>query len=498
MSLKNVRLQSGHFSELGGDVVEKDGYFEKDAMLVYTGDFKAMDGDVTITPDHIRNLAANHNSYLSKFKRLATGEVPAKAMPPIQLDHSPSATMTVGRLTGELRAGKFLDDDGIEKDALFGRVRVLGKENVEKVKDGRWTHLSIGADLDLCVLNELTITPFPAAPNASLLSKGKEGDPPMYKKLMAFLTGVNKLSEKDAEEKLKKMSDEEKEKLAAEADEAEKKMAAEEEESKKKLAAEEEEKAKKLAAEEEEKKKLAAESEEKDKKMSAARTNIVKMRGDMRTKFAETQLAAKTMKLTARLSTLRASAKLTPAEQKKIDLKELAGKSDEAVELFFKGFAEREPVIPLGQFGTKKAASLARLTQQAKRTELTAETVGNMPFLKKALESQGRLSEGTVIEIEPASTHEKEQGLSHGDYMKKFMEKHEELMNKGDREGLSKHLKEHCDHMAALGSAVDEEMPVHENHEKQMSGLAESVDKLQNDFNAFVTLASEALDVKEE
>ena len=63
--------------------------------------------------------------------------------------------------------------EGERKNALFGRVRILGAENVEKVKDGRWIHLSMGADLEEGKLSELTITPFPAAAHASMLAKGK-------------------------------------------------------------------------------------------------------------------------------------------------------------------------------------------------------------------------------------------------------------------------------------------------------------------------------------
>jgi hypothetical protein len=475
--MRLVKLSVGHFSE--GETVEAEGHIDKPVMLVYSGKFQSMDGEVEITDEHIEKLAQNHNSFLSKFKRLAGGEIPAKAQPPIQLDHSPSATMTVGRLIGELTAGDY-DDDGVKKRALFGKLRVLGKENVEKVKDGRWTHVSIGADLDDGKLNELSITPFPAAPNASLLSKGKQGDgkmamtPEEKAKCKKHLMEHKKMSEEDADKHLAKCE--------------------EDAEEHKKLAAEVDEHCKKMAADEEEKKKLAAEEDDKKKaKMAANREQFKKLSGELSVKLSETRLAAKQAKLTARLTVLRASAKLTPAEQKKIDVKELAGKSDDAIEMFFKGFEDREPVIPLGQLGTKKAADLARLTQQAQKTQLTAETVGNMPFLKAALEKQKKLADGTVIEIEPAATHEKEQGLA-ADYMKKFMEKHEELMNKGDREGLNKHLAEHAEHMSRHMTGLSEEAPVAQDHEKHMAGLAESMEKLQNDFQTLVTLASETLE----
>lgn len=144
---------------------------DKRAMLVYSGKFDSLDGPVEIKDEHLDKLATTHNSLFSKLSRLATGEVPLKSCPPIQLDHSTSAKDTVGRLVGNLEVGEHQMEDGSTVKALYGNVRILGKENVEKVADGRWTNLSIGADLETGKLSELTITPFPAAPDAALLAK---------------------------------------------------------------------------------------------------------------------------------------------------------------------------------------------------------------------------------------------------------------------------------------------------------------------------------------
>ena len=167
---KRIRLEVGSFD--GENKLSEDKkYLDKSVMLVYSGDFESMDGPVQIKDEDIETLASNHNSFLSKLSRMATGEVPLRHNPPLQLDHSTSAKDTVGRLIGELTIGEHTTDDGQKRKALMGTARVLGADNIEKVMDGRWAHVSIGADLENHKITELSITPFPAAADASLLSK---------------------------------------------------------------------------------------------------------------------------------------------------------------------------------------------------------------------------------------------------------------------------------------------------------------------------------------
>lgn len=173
MSRKLVRLkESGHFdgeSKVAADKMSLD----KPVLMVYTGKFESMDGPVEIKDEDIETLAANHNGFMSKLGRLASGEVHPRHNPPLQLDHSTSARDTVGRLVGNLSVGEHVLEDGSKVKALMGTARVLGKENVEKVEDGRWTHLSGGFDLENHKVSELTITPFPAAAEAHMLSKAR-------------------------------------------------------------------------------------------------------------------------------------------------------------------------------------------------------------------------------------------------------------------------------------------------------------------------------------
>lgn len=169
-----IQLRTGSF-EAGEGTLQTTStgsvQLDKKCLLVYCGTFQSMDGEVTIDHEHLTRLAETHNSFLSKLKMAVGGEVPVKHFPPVQLDHSTSAKDTVGRLVGELQLSEHQLEDGSKVPALYGTARILGQENVDRVKDGRWVHLSIGADLDTGKLSELTITPFPAAPEASMLSR---------------------------------------------------------------------------------------------------------------------------------------------------------------------------------------------------------------------------------------------------------------------------------------------------------------------------------------
>jgi hypothetical protein len=215
----------------------------KRALLCYAGKFASVDGDVEITADHLAHIVVRHNGKIDRLKE----SIRMADYPPVQLDHSTSARDTVGRLMGPLELG---EHEG--NVALFGHVKILGSDNWEKVLDGRWTHLSIGADLETGDLLELTITPFPAARNATLLStKGatvviKETDEEMKARLAKEEEDKAKLSADGDEDDKTKLGDE---KITIEHDaDGDGKLPDD------KLSADEEDKAK-LAAEDEEKKK---------------------------------------------------------------------------------------------------------------------------------------------------------------------------------------------------------------------------------------------------
>lgn len=558
-----IRLEAaGHFLE-ADKPTDLGNSLDRPVMLVYTGDFESMDGPVKISDGDIENLAKNHNGFLSRLSRLATGEVPMKHCPPLQLDHSPSATMTVGRLIGDLKVGETQisvqaqghDPVWETRKALLGTVRVLGRENVEKVLDGRWTHVSIGADLASHKVNELSLTPFPAAANASLLAhkrlhadwhvceRGKmdgvdyrietDSDRSVYRgycmgmeldedyktiaqvkaaiqrlieektkgermSWKAKLSKLFKLGEGDDE---KKKADEKAEKMKKHlmddqkmsAEDAEKKLAGMDEAECSKLASDIDEKEKKLAAEEDEaKKKLAAEDAEKKKKEDeakmAAKAQFITLAKGLKTKSADIQMAAKMEHIHARLGKLRASAKITPAEVKKLDVVSMSKLPKEALEAVLSTYDKREPVIDPKVYGTTKAVELAKVTKEFRLKKLELEMRLAMPSKKKAAEeSIKRLMEEEKAAMAKVDSQDEKTALQH--YSLAYDEVCKMLDDGRDKEAVKAALKRMLDEgQSQMGEAAV-------GDEKRMSALDESVKALQNQFQELTTLVGPVLGV---
>jgi len=657
-----TRLESGKHNCFGHIALasskedsQDDSFLERTVMLVYAGQFESMDGPVEVTEDHLKSLVENHNSRLSKFKRFASGEAPLRMAPPLQLDHSTSAGFTVGRVVGDLQLSKYKDEESEdEKSAVFGKIRVLGRENVEKVKDGRWIHVSIGADLESGKLNELSITPFPAilaARGVSLMEfdhydlfeklalcnnskdiqksatgakavfvgagdaqsfalaldnanafteitrhdhiveakynlafrltkqvyMGKimkqkkleihpgqfayvwvektegEGEP-MFEawtrmpemasgakvgeakneadalkmaedsisnqakrlaqegeakvKLRKAIKAAFRLSEdKDADDKRAVMKKHLTEVKKMSEDDAEKHLAQMDDDGVKSLAAEMDEHDKKMAAEAEEKEKLAQEAppanpdldkeekDEKEHKFSAeAKKTFLRMAKNMRTTSASVQLQARKANLTSRLSSLRASARITPAEFKKIDLVKLAKENDATVNAVFKTYEDREPVIMAQIMGTIRAETVSQLAEKLTESRLMAETAANMPFTGKAFlkEKEGktpqvRMGMPPVKEEASESLSSDACQMAYGEVCK--------MMDSGNVEAAKAALKAFME--KALSGNVGQVMSEDSNESKaQMSALADEVKTLHNQFEELVKLVGSNLGVE--
>lgn len=302
-------------------------------------------------------------------------------------------------------------------------------------------------------------------------------------KLKKYLTETKKLSEADAEKELSRLGlEEHKEELS--------RLEAEDDENDKRLAAE---------ADEAEKARLSAEEKEKDEKeakLTAARGKLTQLSAGFRGVVDGSRLAARQGRILTRLSKLRAEAKITPAEVKKLDVAKLAGESDAAVELVMKTYADREPVIFVGQFGSSKGANLAAEGQRAKMSQLEAETRANMTLLSKTPGATNLADGGRTATSNPAERPGG--GGSSDDEDTKHLESEfaelSRLMDEGKGSDAKDRLKAFmvkCSR-ASLSSGDFVEANAVET-EKHLSSLAENVTKMQAQFDELQQLTASLL-----
>lgn len=544
---KRVQLTVGSFEGESTHNAEK-GYLDKSVMLVYCGKFESMDGPVEIKDEDIEKLVSNHNSFMSKLSRLATGDIPLKHAPPIQLDHSTSARDTVGRLVGDLKVGEHTDEGGQKVKAMLGTARILGADNIERVTDGRWTHVSMGADLETHKLTELTITPFPAAGDASLLSRrlnhiskgikykgclldvyqsaagewfwqaiDQSGSCPTEQDAIKYGKEAIDEFEKSHPDKLKAASKTEevrlgykdmKEKMAAydkcrkHLTEVEKKS---EEDADKHLEGMTDDDLTAMSkandehlsrmAEEEVKRK---EEEEKNlAKMKGARDQFVALSKGFKSTAATIQLASKKSAIAVRLSKLRADAKISPAEIKSLNLNEFASKDQKVIDEVLASYEKRENVIDVGLIGSTKAATPAQLAAFAKKNNLSKEelqTRMNMPMKREeALKQIKRLAEEGGVKEQEQPVDKLSQDSNDDGSFEKLWGDVKSMMDGGKHDDAKEHLRKH---LASYGPRMGEGAQIDQTPE--MSALAEEVKKMQTSFEDIVKLAAPALGIKPE
>jgi hypothetical protein len=526
-----VRLEAaGYFNDEGKDIT--DSVFERPVMLVYTGSFESMDGPVTISDDHIRLLHDTHNSTFSKIKRMATGDVPMRDCPPLQLDHSSSAQHTIGRLVGPLSMGN-IEIGGETRLALFGTSRFLGKENVEKAKDGRWTHVSIGADLESGKLNELSVTPFPAAGNASLLSKFSSGEHKgiayevqrtpdgnhaivVEGKIVKTHPGTEEEVRREAEkyideqaarmtagggetmetkEQIKARHLTEKEHLAGQHTEELKTHKLEEvkgkhDEALRKLSEKHAEEMKRLGFDKEPPQ--HDEESEREAEKLAAKTKFITLAKGLKTGSTKLRSDLRIATVGAKLSKLRSLGKLTPAEIKKIDLSKFGSMSDAEVDASLASYDALEPRVMFGTMtGTTKAEAVSKVQQKYRLARMELESRMNMPSKRKEAEkAMSRLMDEERRELAEVGQP------NEADPTKGMLSKHpsyeemSKMLDEGKHEELRGHLKRMHDYMAHAGEHLTAE-----GDDQRMSALAKTQSALQNQFDELVALASPALGV---
>lgn len=464
--MATIRLNSGSLLSEKHDG-EIPSALERKARLVYEGTFDSMDGEVEVTNEDLQRLVDNHNSLFSKLKRMALqGDVPVAHCPPMQLDHSTSARDTVGRVIGELSLGDYTDEDGTAKKAVFGVVRFLGKENVEKAIDGRWAQLSVGADFAAGKLSELSVTPFPAAANASLLSKKiklAEGED-MNDKLKKHLMENCKMSAEEADKAIGHMR-----KHLMDADKSDEKAADE------KLS---------KATDDEVKEHLARytkhledeKTKDTDKaKIQMSRLAALKVKStELLAKSEGTTLASARVAINSRLTRLKASAKITPAEMKKIDIDHLAKSEDKVVDAVLKSYEDREPVIMTGLTGTTKATNITMM-KKAEMENLEREMRANMSL--KKLQAEHEAEDGSPSKkLEEGKAAEAKIDMTPHMAIKNHMSHLLKLLEEGKIDDAKAHMQKLADGAEVETPAASEEA------EKELSALRKEIVNLRGEI----------------
>jgi hypothetical protein len=209
MPFKRLKDATGTVENSESSSGDSDSSIIRPAILVHSGPegegvtYQSMDGETKpFDADRIKRIVENQNALLEDIAKQYGGwdKMPPGAFPPILDTHDPDSSGNVyGRMTSKLRL-EVRDVPKVGKNVACAVTDLLflGAENVQKVKDGRVYHLSVGIDELADTLGEISSVVEPAAPGAMLLSKGKKtikGDNSMSKKsLQASKARMSKLS----------------------------------------------------------------------------------------------------------------------------------------------------------------------------------------------------------------------------------------------------------------------------------------------------------------
>lgn len=479
-----VRLrQTGNLLPFKGSYSsDTDDLIERDALIVYEGHFESAEGPVEVTRDEIVKLADAHNLYIASKQVEFEGSESIGYYPPLQVDHSTSGWDTVGRVVGNVRAEVCMID-GQERMGLYGTLRVLGAENVRRVKDGRWAELSVGAFFDISKLSEVSFVPFPAAKGSSILKQGnstdnKEVQDVDKEKLKKHLMKTKKLSAEDADKEIERLSaDEHKDelsKLSSEAEEADK------------LSSDDDKK------DDDDKKELSEDDDKKDdedkkddlkKKLSAFTAKATKLSTDFRAHAATARLAAKKGHIQVRLSKLRSEAKVTPAEIKKMDLVKLAASSDEVIEATLNSFNNRQPVVQIGQLGSSRETSFGEAGKQSRLSALETRLKSKMSLFAGSEGKKTNL-EGAV-DVYDQTGLAPSGGVSFQDEVKKIFL----MIDQGNGEGAKNAIQELVVKLAG-GIEIAENSNELGGHEEHLTALSKAVDKMSEEHEQVLKLVA--------
>lgn len=167
----------------GGSSLDNESLVVRKAILVHAGpegepiEFQSGDGPIKFDTKRIQTIVDVHQNHLDKLSKEYGGsdKIPMGAFEPILDSHADDSNdRIIGRLTGALKF-EIRDVPKVGKNVpcvVAEGITFLGKDTVDRVKDGRIYHLSIGINENDNSLGETSTVVQPAAPGAMLLKHG--------------------------------------------------------------------------------------------------------------------------------------------------------------------------------------------------------------------------------------------------------------------------------------------------------------------------------------
>lgn len=355
-------------------------------MVFVTGD----GSEIKFDGARVQRIVDNHNKKLEKLLAEYGGldKTPDGAYNPILDSHvSENNDDVIGRFTGRL-SYEVRDVPKVGKNvpcAVSEGLTFLGKDTVERVNDGRIYHLSIGVSDETDELGEISTVIEPAAPGAMLLKHGKGSTKSLNK-------GDSKMAKNI-----------------------------------------------KLQA--------AAASKKRLKGLTGFKAQLTQMSATLKGASDQVKLTAKKGDITHRLTKLMRSGKMTPAENKKLDLTKLSKLPAEAFEIMMGAFDAREPQIMAGQRGTTDAQTFSDIGKSLEKKQLKRLRAEALSDFTKMTGRKLKLKSGE--EVDPAKKmageEEDEKDMGGGNH-------EEEITTPNDPhavDGEEKHL-EYMQHMSAM------------------------------------------------
>lgn len=464
------RLQIGNITP--GIGTQTDDKFVKSAVLVHSGPngekvtFQSADGEISFDEARIKQIVENHNKKILELAKGYNGieNMPIGAYPPILDQHeNDSSNRVIGRLASLLTFEKRnVPGVGDNVACAMADVTFLGKDTIDRVKDGRIYSLSIGIDESTNTLVETSTVITPAAPGAMLLKKSniKNGE---------FQMGNEKINQK-----LSKLM-----------------------------------------------------SIKKD--IAALSSKIIVANSNIRTTKKESEVDYK-------LHELMRSKKLTVAEYKQINVKELASLDNKAMKIMLNHYSIREDVIASGQRGSTDSVDFSSIGKNMEKNDinrLKAEVKGDLKKLNKNLafkddpdadkdhgdthQMAEEIHQGSDPHSVPGQAGYEQQlkhlkawhgtHLEHHLTMSKHLAAGDINSAKEHHDMMLKHCMEAHDHFAGVGKVDSGEEGVKhmemgdvksEDYKKSMDYLQQQIDEVNTQISRIAGIVNELIDVEKE